>query len=304
LATNNLATNGGSIDDYDPIKGMEVKSAYQISLENENSTVGAFTANVNIAKQTYRGTRYVFTAKRSGVYWIYSLNEDTTLTPSMYILDDEETAIAEYDNSRDYFALSEGIWYNNFSAYIYLEEGESVNLSLCVDIGATGTYPFKIEYVGTTASKLLVCTTAGGLWEGTSDSDAVYIAIDVVYNSVDDCYYSIDDNFEQDSKIYIDFIHPSYYTTSQNFKLIDLIDNGMFDFSSKGGKNYTALIRSYYYKSLQRDTKDELYGMIEANKELVDILNAFMVSVYGSAARDQKVWLAFACYYETYGPQA
>jgi hypothetical protein len=170
-------------------------------------------------------------------------------------------------------------------------------------MGETGTYDFTIEYIGESASKLLVCTTDGGMWIGTGESDNYYGGITVNYDKLSDCYYSIENN-KKGGKVYIDFVHYSYFASNQT--LYELITKyNKFDYSSSGGGNFTGRMLDYYYKSIEgKSEQDELYGMVEANQELVSMLDDFFTVFYnGSYDSEQYAWLAFACYYANYGPQ-
>jgi hypothetical protein len=78
-----------------------------------------------------------------------------------------------------------------------------------------------------------------------------------------------------------------------------MIEGG--DFDNINGINYTAKMREYYNASIaDKDKDDELYGMVEANEELVNIISAYIYTVHADA-KSSGYWKAFANYYQHFG---
>ena len=79
---------------------------------------------------------------------------------------------------------------------------------------------------------------------------------------------------------------------------MELIENGVFNFKTV---DYTARIKQYYYKSINnKKPDDEKYGLVEADKTLVSILNTLIRMTHGNGP-EANAWMMFACYYESYG---
>ncbi len=85
--------------------------------------------------------------------------------------------------------------------------------------------------------------------------------------------------------------------------MIQLINDGAFDFTRIGGGDFTTSMREYYVQSIEgKNESDELYGMLPASIELVEIINQLIEEYHESSYGES--WRAFACYYAYYGPEA
>lgn len=278
----------------DPCKGMTKENALIAQL-------GTNTADVYRPLQTNRGVRFNFTAPTAGVYRIASLAEDTTVDPFLFIRNENGTVLQAVDDVREYDKFVKNYHYN-FSAYLYLEEGETTYLSLALSMpGDTGLYDFEISYLGASAEILLMCTTGDGLWSYDEVTGSLYyLAIKTTLND-DGTYYAVTQNNELGSKIYVDFVRPNYFDANGH-TLLEIIQEGLFDFTDLGGMDYTQTMLTFYYRSIQgKAVTDADYGLIEATEELVAILD-FLILVNQEEGSASNAWLQFACYYEYFGP--
>lgn len=276
------------LKDVDPSAGMNIHSAY-VAYEGLNHADIAY-----VRATSNRGTRYRFTATKTGAYSFESLATSNAIDPQLMILDENGEILSFYDEVREYDRFVAGsTYYLNFKVYYYLEEGETIYLNCCLGAGETGEYDFEITYLGESATVLLSCTTEDGLWTYDLYGNVYYACVTLTQQN--GYYHYVGDNGEVGSKIYIDFVRPNYYDNN-NHTLLEMIDAGCFNF---GSTDYTAEIKKYYFDSIQgKGVNDPEYGLVEASTELVEILD-YLISVYdGDYAVDSYGWCAFACYYE------
>lgn len=288
----------------DPVKGMSQFNA----LEAFESTAGETVLNhVNI-KSIYShngggGIYYTFTPSKPGVYRFYSISRQSA---SVEISVDGSSI--GHDLTYDFFTKS-GVL-NNFYGYHYFSTTDTVYLQAHFRMGsnATGEFDFVIEYVDESFDWLRMATTGDGMFVGTDEnfSNTVYIAIPWAYNPDEGCYYSYF-NHEFGSKIYIDFVHPNYYEQN-NRTLKEMIDLGYFNLSGSPYfyNDFTVEMRNYYEKSIEgKDPDDELYGMVEADEDLVNMIaTVFNLRNGNGDGLESSYWLSVACYYHHYGPVA
>lgn len=274
----------------DPIKAMTFDNCYEVE-------EGVMT-DVNITKELLYfnggGLFYKFTAPETGVYFTRSYSDDPVANDSFIsIYDSNRNMIKSVDDD-----LSVTTFRNpdrlNFYAYFYLEKGDYVYLQCrMTTAGGTGEYKFDVNLIGESYAFLRVATTEDGLWTYNEITGFMYyLAIDVALYD-DDYYYQVLDDYSQGSKVYIDFINPNYYDQN-NHTLYEIIKMGYF------GDN-TALMTRYYNLSIYgKDADDPLYGKIEADKNLVNIINEF-IKVTNKETANTNFWLSLACYFEYYG---
>lgn len=298
-----MADHDNCLKTTDPVKGMMLFNATEAHLgKNEVNITSSSVYNGG-------GTYMKFKVPESGVYKLYSKSYSIEIDPIVFILetdgDDNPIGYREYmlDLSYDLFVNSN---LNDFLAYEYYEKGEVINFQLRQRMpGATGRYEFFIEKLEVDEYDWLkVCTTGEGLFTGFVDT--YYLAVDWTYNSSDDCHYNLvtndDGTTELGSKIYIDFIHPNFYDQN-NHSLYEMVQMGYFNLSEDALPNYTTEMLQYYYKSLEgKKPSDELYGMIEANQDLVNMIaDVFSVRGIDSDGYETGYWLSVACYYAHIG---
>ena len=137
----------------------------------------------------------------------------------------------------------------------------------------------------------------------------IYIAVNVTYDDATDCYYRADSNgnaiYEQ--PIYIDMVHHSYLMSElagqgYNFQPLEvLIEDELFKTRIPFGASYQKTMRQYLGKATEGAETDKLYGLVPANKEIVDILKRFLAANVDSTDTSTNAWLTFACYEERFG---
>lgn len=299
----------------DPVKNM---AQFNASPVTEGKNVRVSIKNIN----TYNGGGlwYTFTPSQTAIYNFYSIlipkatdNEENkdesnegndaenngndekkeTDDPAIEILDLDYNLIGSNDNDESYLHFSKESP-QNFNLYVKLEKGKTYFIHACsATAGYTAEYYINIEAIGQSFDYLRVCSTADGLWLDTY----TYGAIKVAKNPSDGLYYEVTADYEYGSKIYIDLIHPNFFDMKDH-SLYELAYNGYFDFTANFDKDYTQVIMQYYYKSISgKPTHDELYGMVEADDTLREILNKlFLYQVHEPG----EAWLMFANYYVHY----
>lgn len=283
---------------YDPIPGMGFNNAY-------DAYIGKNTANVwNISSYNGGGVLLKYVPEKTGVYYFLSTARDAGDDPALTLYNSSKQRIAQFENLVSYDMFLRGNIYN-FEGYAELVAGETYYMRVNKGFQETGFVDFTIEYVGEQAHLLRVATLDDGFWTYNPDEGinfAYYIAVKTVFNEDDGYYHAVDTDGNIGSVIYIDFIHPNYFATNDN-TLLEMIEDGYFDFSSSFGPDYTSQMMQFYYKSIEGKTADdETYGMLEASSELVNYLARFMDRLTGEPnSLINGRWLSIACYYVHYG---
>ena len=287
--------NGICGENHNPVLGMSFMNAYTVTADVVTEANNKYPLQIN------RGVKFIFTAERSGAYAFKTLATGS-VDPAIYIFNENMVEIASQDCANDYDRFSNPSYGNNAQIYMYLEEGQTVYVSMALFMpGDVGKYDFIIEFLGDSAKKLVQMTTGEGLW--TTDLTTgkyIYIAEKAAYNEDDGLYHHVTRNDELGSIVYINFAHPNFFDANGH-TLLEIIEAGEFDFSKQGGADYTQKLLNYYYESIDgRTTKDELYGMVPANQELVTLLNHLILTYLGEGA-ETMAWRQFACYYQYLG---
>lgn len=296
--------------DTDPTSGLGKHNA----LPTLESTAEKRVANhVNVTKiitiDGGGGLFYKFKPSRSGVYHITTTVEESTIDPLIMVRTLEDTVddefIAEFDDnmSPDKFVARDGYYYiTDVNGYVYLDASTTYYLQCRFNQQQEiGEYDFYIEYFAEEYDYLRFCTTDDGAWSYNSKL-TYYLAIDCALGP-DRKYYALNSDGTLGSLIYIDFVHPQYYDNNNN-TLWEMVEAGLFDFTKTGGANLTPLMTQYYQKSIYgKGDTDELYGMAEADYNLVAYIAQYLLRAHGEPM-ETKYWMAFACYYEHIGPEA
>ncbi|MBD5632392.1 MAG: TlpA family protein disulfide reductase [Clostridia bacterium] len=274
----------------DPVKALVWENAF-------TATTGKNEVKITkIIQRDGGGLCYTFTPQTSGVYHFYSTFKDL-VDPCIYIYtaDNFERPYAHQndDNSYDFFTRP-NYEYWNFNLYVPLKAGETYYVRAAMGSpGSVGEYNMFIEYDAKSVSNLVVAS-----YDGTWTELTKYNAIPVALSSSDGYFHAINANNDYGSVVYIDFVHPNFFDLNDN-SLLDLIKAGRFDFRSRGGQDYSMAMRQYYYKSIaNKNNGDELYGLIEADYELVNMISELIYYTYGDGI-ESGAWLMFGCYYET-----
>lgn len=296
---------------HNPTQGLSIVNPMYIdaNLDDLLSSQGyTFEANVKYPLAVKRGSRYKFTAPRTGVYLFESLSDNTLIDPWVYVYNNDGSEKGSCDDNRDYDKVFTNP-YNNFSYYTYLEEGETIFLSLAFFMpGETGKYEVNIKHIGNSFSQIVIATTGDGTYTYNEQTgETYYLAVDVAYDELNKCYRVVDDNNNYASKVYIDFLNGNFFDKNGH-SLYQIIEEGFFDFTNRGSGDYTQIMREYYYKSIAgKNENDKLYGLLQADEELVEILH-YLISGYqefnsSTELAKSGAWLQFACYEEYYGAE-
>lgn len=293
----------------DPTAGLGKHNALP-ALESDGDKLTANHVNVTkiITHDAGGGIFYKFKPSKSGVYHITTKSKSNTIDPLIMVRTLEDTIndsfVAEFDDnmSPDKFVARDDYYLTDVNGYVYLDGNVTYYLQCRFNQQqVTGEYDFYIQYFADEYDYLRFCTTGDGAWTYNSKL-TYYLAIDCALGT-DRKYYALNDDGSLDSLIYIDFVHPQYYD-SNNHTLLEMVESGMFDFSKTGGANLTPLMMEYYQKSIYgKGDTDELYGMAEADYNLVAYIAQYLLRAHGEAM-ETKYWMAFACYYEHIGPKA
>lgn len=301
----------------------------EIELEDTssyNAETGRNIARIDFPlQQIHNGTYYKFTAKSAGVYQIRSYttgcsptadstedNANSYVTPQPEIIVYSQTGAHLSSSSMPMDMDSEtGENYEGFNHYITLNEGQTVYLYLETERAQKTYYDFEITYRGERYEKMMFCSTGGGMWTWHEDDEGnvvnVYLGIRVAYDDITDKYYATDRSgkIDYDKPVYIDMIHRSFlYNNIPKYTFASLqfmINDNAFRNHIFGGEMYQPKMREYLGTALARDEDDPLYGLVEANQEIVNILNAYIDENVDGGMGDGRGWLAWAVYNEVFG---
>ena len=270
------------------------------------------------------GLFYKFTAEKAGVYKfesLYEYKEGDPLDPKILIwgsVNDDafkgDKPIAQADETMSADRMKTKT--NNFKLFIYLEKDQTVYPQLTTgNTDYMDVYDIRISYIGATHHELQIATTGEGMWtyyviDDKSDTfgSLYYIAVPTIYDPSDGLYYhrvgdGVNTEYRQGSVMYIDFLMSNFIDENGN-SLEDYIFSGAFDFSESLGLDFTGEMTQYYYRAIAKDKSDPTYGMIEADKNLVEMLTVF-TQIYQDSENtvESGIWKAFAYYWQYYGPE-
>ena len=277
-----------------PVKGLSFNHAYVI--EGAGTEITRDVDITKILSHNGGGMWYSFTPMTTGVYCIYSTRTAAQqCNPAISVEDKNGNEIAFGDNDLTYnsaFASTA----DDFRIYVVLHAGEEYRVHAMMSYAqSTGSYKLHIRNVGQSFNHLRVASTGGGSWLNLNK----YNGIEVAFNKNGTGFYHAVQNHDYGEVIYIDFVHPNYYDQKDN-SLYQMVTGGLFNFTKRGGSDYTQEMLNYYYKSLEgKESTDQLYGLTEADERLVYILNQLIYYTYGNGP-DAFAWLMFACYYVRY----
>lgn len=280
----------------DPIKAFDFSNAYEVELD----TYTLVDVDVILKWNNGGGKFYKFVPEETGIYYFHSIftkNEEGNLIidvdPLVIVYDSNKNVLGEFDDDLSYLMSTNDTPFNYYG-YAYMVAGETYYFqNRCSTPGDLGKYEFKVEYTGLLEYDLLrVCSTGAGSWS-YDEFGTYYLAIDVTLGS-DNKYYEVTSNGSEGSKIYIDFVHPTYYDANGH-TLKEIIDEGLFNL---GGKDLTATMNTFYEQAISNE--GELYGMCEASKELVDAICEYL-NYYHAETKVSDYWLVFANYYQHFG---
>ena len=280
-----------------------------------NKDTGRNKAVTNYPLVSNNGSYYEFTAKETSIYQIRSYTKDCSSSkanPGLTVYrEDGRVYSSASDEPRDLDGFIEEGKYEGFNHYVKLEAGKTYYLHLEESNSETGYYDFEIINMHKpTHTTMYVATTGGGMWVGNLETGATtYLAVSVTYDETTDCYYRADSrgNAIYEQPIYIDMIYHSYLMSNlaslgYNFQPLEvLINDELFRTKIAFGATYQSKMKKYLGEATNRDVNDELYGLVPANKEIVDILKKFLAANVDSTTTSTNGWLMFACYEERFG---
>lgn len=313
----------------DPTRGLTINNCYYAyeksdpalaQSETYNDKTGRNKALINFPLQLQEnGTYYEFTAKNDGVYQIQSFTRNCSsvgAAPGLSVYDKNGRALGYANEVRDFDQFEKGVFtgddkydtdlpdnaYQGFNHYMTLTAGQTVYLKLTDSPATTGNYDFEISYLGASYDVMLIGSTGGGMWGGDSGTD--YIGVNAVAG--DDGYYYVDGDVTK--PLYIDFVHGSYLQselTQYNFKAFEkIIRDGIFNNSAVFGHFASSMqkdLEIYLGKATAKDESDPYYGMVKADKDIVELINTYIDHYIYGGRGEGNGWLMFACYVEHYG---
>lgn len=271
-----------------------------------------------------RGKIVKFTAKEAGVYHFYSVgredNPEYICEAQLYDGNlNKHTALADHVASHDSDTLFRDGSPKQFHLYHYLKAGESCYVNMMFDSTETiDTMYYAINKISDTTYKSLKTVTMGFL---TTSLDPATLGklyrplyTQVTLNTSDNHYYA-----SNGSKIFVDFTGVTRSSTSHTLKqVIDAVASGHplksgtvdvnFDFRGLSvkvgnetivGQDYTQVMYNYLTESTANPESPE-YGLVEANKQLRDIMTLFIYK-YDELIVENE-WLTFCYFYEFFGP--
>ncbi len=289
----------------DPIKGLTYYNAYEAHLGKNEVNINKI---LNLCGDG-GGVKFRFEPEETGVYLFYSdAHSVKGVDPKIFIYDENLNRLLEANNDMRYNSLIYSEKHDEYYAYVWLDKDKVYYVHGAMSTpGDTGSYDMFIEYKGEqTVNYLTFASVGDGVFTFNEEPYYVYyVAVNAAFK--DGCYYHYyrDENgaYRFGSKIYIDFIHQNYFDR-KGVTLYNMIKNGVFDFRENGGYDYTNDMMSYYQRSISGKNKDdELYGLIEADEKLVNILS-FACQIWYEEGAASGAWEMFACYYEYIGNPA
>ena len=296
----------------DPVEGMAKFNAFT-AVEYVGTEQTVNHANVKtLYSHNGHGVYFKFNPSKPGVYRFSSSANLAAAAPTLYL---EYTVTGANGTKRtagrtiaedvSVGALETPGTFGNFFGYNYFENTDTVYILAALDSpNATGAFDFTIEYVGESYDWLRYASTGGGMFVGTDGnfSDTVYMAIPWGWNDDEQCYYAMSGN-EFTTPIYIDFLHANYYEQN-NHSLYEMIRAGYFNLGTYFRPDYTSAMLEFYEKSIEgKEADDPLYGMLEADYELVNMIaDVFFYRGGNGDALESGYWLSVACYYQHFGP--
>ncbi|MGN1060285.1 MAG: peroxiredoxin family protein [Candidatus Coproplasma sp.] len=305
--------------DTDITEGLTIFNPYEITFGSTPASgdkTEMITGQVKYPLTRPNGLYYEFTAPKDGVYQIrdYEGNlPDLTIFKmsddglnSIFIdyctgVQDFDVVVPILDENNNPILDEDGNYasrYSSFNKYLTLAEGETVYLLLYIEEQTTGSFTFDITYYES-VDKLMHCSTNGGAWTYDENNVFIYLGIKAAYDSATDrYYYANDDGTPDHSKpVYINMVYMSYFMSElngMNYASVEtLINNNIFATISSTAQ---ADMFEYLKQAKAKDVNDELYGLVEADQNIVSILNS-LISKNGGAG-DNRGWMCFACYME------
>lgn len=288
--------------DTDVTQGLTTYNPLKIEfneMPNDGDNLGKVTAEVKYPLTFKNAIYYEFTAPKDGVYQIRDYGGSALPELAIYSSADTEidSSIIETPEAILDFDMFQGVSYSSFNNYVSLKAGDTIYLQLYIEEQTTGNFTFDIIY-HERVDKLMHCSTWGGGWTYDDNGVYIYLGIDAAYSVADDRYYYADENGnpDLDKPIYINMAFESYFMSSLSglnyASLQTIIDNNTFATQLDSAAQSTML--EYLKAAMAKPQSDELYGLVEADSTIVNILNRLIGS--SDSAGDNRGWMCFACY--------
>lgn len=223
-----------------PIMGLTEKTAIPVG-------VGTHTADITRIMYPFTVTIYSFTPETDGVYRIESLipqQQSTQDAAQIWLYDDHSSAEDPLVYCGDSHMTRDGLNEHNFTVYRYMTAGHKYYLALAFQMAGLGTYDYKIELVGDSATVLTPCSDDYYLQVIGPDGNfggEVILSGAVEYEKDEQGYYhAINPDGTRGGYIYLDVKYP--LTVSRGKAIKDLVDMNVVD--PKDGK--TPLVYKYF----------------------------------------------------------
>lgn len=203
----------------------------------------------------------------------------------------------------------------NAFGYVYLTEGDIIYVQAHQFMtGVRGTYDFSVTDIEKDSIDWLVMASDGmfvGILDGNGDIAGYrYGGITVGYDSDAGYFREQLRNGEFGSTVYIDFIHANQFDANDH-SLEDMLTlkqedgNTTFNLRGFGQRDYTKKMEEYIAKSKEgKDESDPLYGLLEADMQLVQTISEILKWRGDKDAKDgyeTGYWKSVACYYRHIG---
>lgn len=298
------------LKDTDITKGLTIYNSYEIgfnSVPADGDRMGMVKGNVQYKLDKHNGLYYKFTAPKNGVYQIRDYDDNpatSVLTNSelsvFKMADDGLDAknIAYCDGVMDFDDITGATKYKTFNYYMELSQGETVYLLLFIEERTTGSFEFDITY-HESVQKLMHCSTRAGAWTYDEYNTFVYLGIKAAYDSTEKQWFAADadGNPDLNKPIYINMTYMSFLycdITSWNFYSIEMLI-GESAFNDRVDSSAQAAMVNYLNQA--KANTGDMYGLVEADETIVNILNSFIAGTSDSAG-DNRGWMCFAVYME------
>lgn len=290
--------------DTDVTKGLTVFNPYTVAFDstpNDGDKTQMITANVEYPLTFKNAIYYEFTAPKDGVYKIRDYSGTSLPELAVFKSTDVEStdAYIETPESIPDFDEFQGVTYSSFNAYVTLKAGEKIYLQLYIEEQTIGSFDFDITYYER-VDKLMHCSTWGGGWTYDDNGVFIFLGINAAYSEAEDRYYYADANGDPDwtRPIYINMIFENFFMSDINgmngCSVETLLANNIF--KTYVGAEAQTKMTDYLKQATEKPKDDELYGLVEADSTIVNILNSLMGNSGG--AGDNRGWMSFGCYME------
>lgn len=265
-----------------------------------------------------RGKVVKFTASEDGIYHFYSVgredNPEYVCEAAIFGSDLKlHTALSTPVASHDSDTLIRGGGDNQFHLYHYLKKGESCYLNLMFFSTETiDTMYFAVNRIEDSEGNALpeyktLKTVVAGFYTSSLDSDTMGQIYRPMYTKIElkgDYYYDTTYNH----RIVVDFTELTRSATSYTLEALISSEKDVFNFEgftlkigdeTIEGKDYTQTMLTYLAQAKSVGKDNPAYGLVEATKELRDILLLFTAK-YDEIIVEED-WLAYCYFYEYFG---